>query len=157
MPAQVVKGVKEKDIQVSSSGIERKPILSSEKIHPEITETDREAEVHAESKLNEALGQDARLKDKFTVPEDLKDVLASPQDEASDVLKKGSTIVLPISQESYEAGKEVKDEGVVVDKSIVGTRSIVGLVMYATRTIKRLAHSTVKKVIFRKGEIKNAD
>lgn len=157
MPAQVVKDAKEKDIQITSSSGERKASVTSENVHPEITERDREAEVHVEGKLQESIGGDARVGDKQEIPGDLKDVIASPQDEASDVLKKGSTIVLPISKASYERGLLEKDEGAVINKEIVGTKSIIGAVTRAGRLIKMFAHSTVKKVMFKKGETENAN
>ena len=86
------------------------------------------------------------------IPPDLEDAgVINPQEEADKVIKTGSTLDLPISEEEYKRGKgqSVKGRWYSQEKEVVGVSSLVALALWVKRLIGR-AHKKTMKVIFRK-------
>ena len=72
-----------------------------------------------------------------------------PQEQADEVIRSGTTINLPISEDKYKKGLHQKVTGVVVNKVVVGASSFFTLATWIGRLIK-MAHKHTMKVIFRK-------
>lgn len=125
---------------------------SPEAILKEVQEREKTAAKEAEEKVQEALGEEARLKEpEVKLPPDVKDAgVVSPESDASEMLEKGSTIELPVSEEEYEKGEHVKISAKVNEKKeVFGVASIAALAMFVGRLIK-MAHHHAKKIVFRK-------
>lgn len=127
--------------------------LEEEKLLKEVVETSRQADLEAEKKVTEAIGNEARLaKPEIKVPPDIAEHgVKSPQAEASEIAQKGSTIELPISEDQYMVGEKMQASGRNVKGTIVGVSSLIALATFVGRIVK-LAHKHAKRIIFRKGE-----
>jgi len=94
----------------------------------------------------------ARLKEPTPkVGADISMHLKSPQEEADNVVKQGSTISVGVTQEEYEEGNKEKVEVKKDWTTLVywGPKSLVAAVIRAGRLIK-IAHTHALKVVFRK-------
>lgn len=81
---------------------------------------------------------------------DLEDAgVVNPQRAADQVIAKGASLNLPISEEEYKKGLKVKFAGKTFDKSFVGVSSLIALSMWVGRLIK-MAHKHTMRVVFRK-------
>lgn len=108
--------------------------------------SDRQAAEALKGALNEA----KRAAPEPELPPDVEDAgVKSPQKEADDVIARGSTLVLGVSEEGYEKGRRTKVRGTVVRGAIVGVSSISALAIWVGRMI-RVAHRHTKKIVFRK-------
>lgn len=116
-----------------------------------IVESDK-ADTEAEKKVQEQIGEARLSKPKIEIPEEVAaSGVKSRAKEASEVIVTGSTLVLPISEQDYEKGENVKVSGKTdKDKDVRGVLSISVFAMFITRLIK-MAHKHAKKVIFGKG------
>lgn len=86
------------------------------------------------------------------IPPDVADAqVTSPGLEAGDVIAKGPTINLSISENTYHAGLHQKVGGFVVDKIVVGASSLLALAMWTGRLIKMASKHAIK-LVFRKEE-----
>lgn len=84
------------------------------------------------------------------IPPDVADAqVTSPTLEAEDVVAKGPTINLAISENTYQKGLHQKVGGFIVDKIVVGASSLLALAMWTGRLIK-MAPKHAIKIIFRK-------
>ena len=94
---------------------------------------------------------------KAAVPEaelspDVEDAgVHSPQKKANEVIEKGSTLEIPISENTYDEAKGAKVRGKVFNKAVVGASSLAALALWAGRVIK-MAHKHAKRIVFRKGD-----
>lgn len=87
------------------------------------------------------------------IPPDVEDAgVFNPQQEADNVVKNGSNILLPIDEAEYKKAMKEAPGGrwYRYDKVIVGSRGIVALALWAKRMISK-AHKKAMKVVFRKG------
>ncbi len=119
----------------------------------EIQEREKEATKVAERELTETIGKEAKLKEpEPEIPPEVKEVgVKSPEKEASEILKKGATVDLAITEDTYKKGEQAKlDAKVTVKREVLGVASIIALAMYVGRMIK-MAHHHAKKVVFKKG------
>lgn len=115
-----------------------------------VVESDK-ADTEAEKKVQEQIGEARLSKPKIEIPEEVAaSGVKSRAKEASEVIVTGSTLVLPISEQDYEKGENVKVSGKTdKDKDVRGVSSIVVFAMFISRLIK-MAHKHAKKVIFGK-------
>jgi hypothetical protein len=141
-----------------TSAKESEPQRAQEaKLLGEIKEKSKELDLDAEKKISDAISGEVILRDKdIEIPPDLEaHGIKSPAAEASKVITHGSTLELPISEEQYKTDEKTKVDGVVSNNSILGVKSLAGLVIFIGRIIK-LGHHRMKKVIFRKPSSKKA-
>ena len=122
----------------------------------QIKELSREADVAAEKEVRAAIGEEARLSQgEPEIGPDLEDHgVRSPDKEASEVLKKGSVIELPLTEEEYRQAQKAKIAARVDDKkNVLGVSSIVALAMWVGRILKKMHGHAMKpvKIIFKKG------
>lgn len=124
--------------------------LDQDKLIKEVQERSRQADLEAEKQVEEAIGAEARLsKPQVKIGPDLADHgVKSPEQEASDVLKNGTTLELPITEAEYKKGEHTKANGDVINKSVIGVSSLLAMVLLFGKWIK-LAHKHAKKVIFK--------
>ena len=142
--AQKVSSVpKAKEQEIPTSGHEGE-ILS------EIVRSSEVLDKQAEGEIQKDLSE-ARLADgKIDIPPDVADAgLKSPQEDANEVIKKGTTLELPITESEYQMGLHTKVRAAVVNRVVFGVSGIVGLAMWIGRMIK-IAHKHAKRVVFRK-------
>ncbi len=131
---------------------EKEPAESADQQIHEIQERSKEADKQAEIEVQEALGEEARLKEpQIEIPPDVADArVVSPEKEASEALQKDTTVELPVTKEEYEKGEHTKlSAKVTVKKEVFGIASIIGLTLFVGRLIK-LVHHHAKKFVFRK-------
>lgn len=87
------------------------------------------------------------------IPPDVEDAgVVNPQEEADKVVKEGSTLDLPISEDEYKKGSSQSAKGrwYSQEKEVVGVNSLVALALWVKRLIGR-AHKKAMKIVFRKG------
>ncbi len=135
----------------SSKAKEIEPQRAEEKrLLDEVVEASEKQDKEAEEKLQESLGKEARLSQPHPkIAADVSDAgVVSPQRTASQVISKGPTVELPISEEEYVAGEKTKVKGNVADKEVIGVFSLAAFAMFIGRIIK-LAHKHAKRIIFR--------
>lgn len=120
----------------------------------EVKEKYREADLEAQKQVEKALGKETKSANgEVVIPPDLVDHgVKSPQDEASTVVERGSTIELPMSEDDYEGAEKSKISGKSLpDKEVIGVSSLAALAMFVGRLIK-VAHKHAKRLVFRKGD-----
>ena len=84
------------------------------------------------------------------IPPDVADAgVKSPIQEAQDVVKKGPTIEVPITEEEMNKGLHQKVTGKVVNKVVVGVSGLFALATWVARMVK-VAHKHAMRVVFRK-------
>ncbi len=142
------------DGQVTSRGLakEQESARKQEaKIVSEIIQTSREVDERAEKQIKAEL-TDAKLSTpEPTIPADVAESgVKSPDHEAEEVVKKGATIQVQITESEYKKGLHEKVGGIIKDKVVTGISSIVGLVAWIGRMIK-IGHNHTMKVIFKQG------
>lgn len=143
------------DVAISPSGSvvkEQEPAREQEaEVLSEIKEASKEADNEALEKVRQEIGHDAKLAhEEVEIGPDLEDHgVKSPEKEARRVLEKGSTLKLPISEEEYKKGEQVKVGGKVIDKMVIGVSSLAALAIWIGRLIK-MTHEKTLKVVFRK-------
>ncbi|GEM_PF-3576857 len=88
---------------------------------------------------------------KIEIPPDVADAgLSSPEADGEEVLKKGPTINVDITEEEYGKGLKMAADGQTdKEKTVFGTGSIVALAIWIKRMIK-LAHKHTMRIVFRK-------
>jgi len=124
--------------------------LEEDKLMSEIVVSSEAIDDKAEKEAKEALSEAKRSQPEPSIPPDVADAgMKSPLQEAESVIKKGSTIELPISQDLYEKGLHQKVGGFVVNKVVVGISSLYALASWAGRMIKIL-HKHSMRVVFRR-------
>ena len=121
-----------------------------EKIISEVIRTSEAADEQAEKEIQSAISE-ARLArpEPKLAPDVLDSGVKAPQLEANEVVTKGTTVELPISEDEYKKGLHQKVVGTVVNKVVVGASSFFALATWIGRLIK-IAHKHTMKVIFRK-------
>jgi len=140
---------------------EQEPSQSADKkeeqILSEIIRSTDAADEEAERKIQEEIQEAKLARPEPIIPSDLAESdIKSPQREANEVIVKGTTIELPISEDEYKKGLHQKIVSIVADKVVVGASSILALVIWVGRIIK-IAHKHTMKVIFRKSSFVEPD
>ena len=126
------------------------------KILSEIIKSSEAADEQAEKAIQEAITEAKLAKPEPKLAPDVADSgVKSPQQEADEVIIRGSTISLPIEEEEYKKGLHQKVAGAVANKVVYGVSGLFALATWVGKVIK-FAHKHAMKVVFRKGE-GNAD
>src|SRR3989344_1733793 len=120
------------------------------KILSEVIRTSEAADEQAEKEIQSAISEARLARPEPKLAPDVADSgVKAPQLEANEVITKGTTVELTISEDEYKKGLHQKVAGVVVNKVVVGTSSFFALATWIGRLIK-MAHKHTMKVIFRK-------
>ena len=103
-------------------------------------------------KVSAEIGEETRQSvPEIEIPPDVADAgVKSTGQEAQDVLKKGPTIEIPITEEEMNKGLHQKVTGKVLNKVVVGVSGLFALATWAARMVK-VAHKYTMRVVFRKG------
>lgn len=140
-------GVKEKE----PANVQDAPIAG-------IQERGAEADEVAEREIKSVL-KDARLSaPEPSISEDLKEAgVKSPQREASEVIKSGAGLQIPLTETEFQQAQHAKFSAKVTErKDVIGVSSIIALAMWVGRLIKLAHKHTMKKIVFRKGGSEDA-
>lgn len=98
----------------------------------------------------DAISQAKEARPEPEIAEDLKaGGVKSPQQEADEIIQKGSSVNLPLSEKEYNLGIHQKIKTAVVNKVVVGASSLFALATRIGRLIK-IAHKQFKMVVFKK-------
>ncbi len=124
-----------------------------DKLMAEIVSTSEVMRKEALDKLEKELPDIKRRE--LKMPADVEDAgVKIPEEDADKVIRDGTTLSLPVSDEVYNKGLSTKVSGKVVgavgDKLVVGVSSIAALAMWIGRLLK-MAHKHTMKIVFRKG------
>ncbi len=146
--------ISDKKEQISiRGGKELEGSVSEEKLLKEVVERSHEADLDAEKKVQESISEARLSKGDINLPADVADSgVKSREKEASEIVQRGSDLVLPMNEEDYKSQEIVKIEGRTDrDQDVTGVLSVAGLVALIGRVIKA-AHKHAKKVVFRNKE-----
>lgn len=137
-----VRGGKELDIR-----------QEEEKLLAKVVEKSREVDEEAEKKISEHITEARLASPEIAIPADVKATgVKSPQNDASEIAKKGSDLVLPITEQEIETGERVKVSAkTYINKDVVGVKSIAALAMLVKRLVK-IAHRHARRIIFKKND-----
>lgn len=135
-----VRGGKELDIR-----------QEEERLLAKVVEKSREVDEEAERKISEHISEAKLARPEVTIPDEVKAAgVKSPQNDASEIIKKGGDLVLPVDQNELESGEKVKVTGkTYITKEVVGVRSFAAFAMLLARLVK-IAHKHARRIIFRK-------
>ncbi|MEX2028414.1 MAG: hypothetical protein WD988_02840 [Candidatus Curtissbacteria bacterium] len=103
--------------------------------------------------LRETMPEVKSATPKIEISPDVADAgVKSPEAEAGEVVANGPTVNVDITEDKYEEGLKTKVIGKSdrVEKTVVGTASIVAMALWVGRLVK-LAHKHTMRVVFRKG------
>ncbi len=119
----------------------------------EVKEKYKEADLEAQKVVEQALGSEAKARAEVKIAPDLREAgVASHEENATDVIKKGSDLQIPISEDTFQAGRSVKLGGKrFINRNIVGVSSLAALVIFVGRLVK-VAHRHARRIIFRKSD-----
>src|SRR3989344_7645137 len=107
---------------------------------------DKEAAEKVSGEIEEARQSHPEIE----IPPDVADAgVKSPSQEAQDVVKKGPTIEVPITEEEMNKGLHQKVTGKVVNKVGIGVSGLFALATWVARMVK-VAHKHAMRVVFRK-------
>jgi len=143
----------------STKAKEQEPISATaakaeeDKLMAEIISTSEVMRKEALDKIEKELPDLKRQE--LKLPPDVEDAgVKIPEEEADKVVRQGTNLSLPVSEETYKKGQETKIEGKVEGapgaKIVVGVSSIAALAIWIGRLFK-LAHKHTMKIIFRGG------
>ena len=123
-----------------------------DKLMAEIVSTSEVMRREALDKLEKELPEIKRQE--LKLPPDVEDAgVKIPEEDADKVIRDGTTLSLPVSEDAYKRGMHVKVggkvEGTVGNKIVVGVSGIGALALWIGRLLK-MAHKHAMKVIFRK-------
>lgn len=129
-----------------------------DKLMAEIVSTSEAMDAEALAKLQKESPEIKRAQPEAKLPPDVEDAgVKVPEEEADKVIKEGTTLSFPVSEDVYKRGLQSavigKVVGAVGDKVVVGVSSIGALALWVGRLLK-MAHKHAMKVIFRKGDDK---
>lgn len=113
---------------------------------------DKEAAQKVSGEIKEA----KQARPEIEIPPDVADAgVKSPAQEAGEVIKKGSTIDVPMTEEEMKKGLHEKVAGTVVNRVVVGVSGLFALATWVARLVK-IAHKHTMRVVFRRDGGKNA-
>lgn len=143
------------DIGKDRGSKEREPKSLEDNLMTEIKTVSEAQDKQALEKLRGSMKEVKQAAPEPELSPDVEDAgVHSPQNKANEVIEKGSTLEIPVSEEVYGEAKKTKVGGKVFNKAVVGVSSLAAVAIWAGRIIK-MAHKHAKKIVFRKGE-KNA-
>ena len=119
----------------------------------EIKEVSDSHDKEALGVLRETMPEVKSASPKIEISPDVSDAgVKSPEAEAGEVLANGPAIDVDITQDKYEEGLATKVTGKSdrVEKTVVGTASIVAMALWIGRMMK-LAHKHTMRIVFKKG------
>src|SRR3989338_1024002 len=140
--------------QVPASGTlvkEQEPTATTEekKILSEIVKSSEAVDEQAEQEVVKAISEARLSTPEPKIPPDVSDSgIKNPNQEAREVITRGTTINLPIEEDEYKKGLHLKIKTAVVDKVVFGTSSLFALATWAGKIIK-FAHKHAMRVVFR--------
>jgi hypothetical protein len=124
---------------------EQEPKVSEEN---KIMAVDKELLVNVQGQVKEVV----QARPEPELPPDVADAgVISPIAKAEEVVKDGTTLTLPTTEEAYKRGLHLRFAGVVTSGVVMGASSLSALAMWIGRMIK-MAHKKAIKVVFRGGE-----
>lgn len=127
------------------------------KLVKEIVEKSDAIDKEGVKEVREAIAQAKEARPEPEIAQDLKSAgVRSPQQEADEVIQKGSSVNLPLSREEYNLGIHQKIKTAVVNKVVVGASSLFALATRIGRLIK-IAHKHAMRVVFKKGRSESAN
>lgn len=142
-----------------SSGKEGEPTISAEqsyidegKLVAQIETTSEELDKKALEVVEKELKDVQASYPQPNIPPDVEDAgVVSPQQEADNVVKNGTTISLPIDEHEFKKGLSERASGKWDNqaKEVVGVSSLVALAQWVKRIVAR-AHKKTMNVVFRK-------
>lgn len=132
---------------------EQEPVISFEdeaKIVAEIQDRSESLDREAIERVRAEIPETKQAMPEPELAPDLEDAgVVNPQKEADQVIAKGASLNLPISEDEYKQGLQIKFKGKTFDKSFVGVSSFIAFSMWVGRLIK-MAHKHAMKIVFRK-------
>jgi hypothetical protein len=130
---------------------DRSADLEEEKLMAEIRTTAEAADKQALEAIQGSLKEAKRASFEPELPPDVEDAgVVNPTKQAEEVVAKGTTINLPLTEEEYQKGLKTQIHGKSDEKnSVFGVASIAALAIFIGRLFK-LAHKHTMKVIFKK-------
>lgn len=121
------------------------------KILSEIVKSSEAVDEQAEQELVKAISEVRLSTPEPNIPPDVADSgVKSANQEAKEVITKGTTITLPIEESEYKRGLHLKIKTAVVNKVVYGTSSLFALATWVGKIIK-FAHKHAMRVVFRRG------
>lgn len=131
---------------------------SEEEILSEIVKTSEAADEQAEAKVKENLAIIRQEHDgKLTVPApklapDVADSgVKAPQSEANEVITKGTTLSVEMTEDEFSRGmKGIVSGKKSIEKVVFGVPSLIAFAFWVGRMIKK-AHGHAMKVVFKRG------
>ena len=158
MAAQtIVDDKKKQEDKPAPKAKEQEP--SGEKRDETLSELIQQVESHdkeAAEKVSGEIEEARQSLPEIEIPPDVADAgVKSPGQEAAEVVKKGPTIEVPMTEEEMNKGLHQKVAGKVVNRVVVGVSGLFALATWVARMVK-LAHKHTIRVVFRKG-INSAD
>ncbi len=144
---------KEQEPTAATEAIAR---AEEDKIMAEIYSTSEATRKEALDRIEKELPDLKEKRQELKLPPDVEDAgVKIPEEEADNVIKQGTTLSLPTSEEAYKNGQHTKVsgkiEGAPGQKIVVGVSSVAALAIWIGRLFK-LAHKQAMKVVFRKKE-----
>lgn len=143
--------------QVPASGTlvkEQEPAAATEekKILSEIVKSSEAVDEQAEQEVRKAISEARLSTPEPKIPADVADSgVKSANQEAKEVITRGTTINLPIEEDQYKKGLHLKIKTAVVDKVVYGASSLFALATWVGKIIK-FAHKHAMKVVFRRAD-----
>lgn len=124
-----------------------------DKLMAEIVSTSEAMDAEALSKLKKEAPEIKRAQPQPELKPDVEDAgVKIPEEDADRVVRQGTTLNLPVSEDVYKKGQHTKVsgkiEGAPGQKIVTGVSSIAALVIWVGRLFK-LAHKHAMKVVFR--------
>jgi len=152
MSAQTaITDTKKQEDPVSPKAKEQEPAV--EKKGEDLAGLIQEVETHdkeAAEKVSGEIKEARQSVPEIGIPPDVADAgVKSPSQEAQDVVKKGPTIEVSITEEEMNKGLHQKVTGKVVNKVVVGVSGLFALATWVARMVK-VAHKHTMRVVFRK-------
>lgn len=142
---------KKQEEPVSPKPKEQEP--ASEKTGEGLVELIRDVESHdkeAAEKVSGEIKEARQSVPEIEIPPDVADAgVRSPGQDAQDVIKKGPTIEVPITEEEMNKGLHQKVGGKVVNKVVVGVSGLFALATWVARMVK-VAHKHTMRIVFRR-------
>src|SRR3990167_618025 len=119
------------------------------KILSEIVKSSEAVDEQAEQEVVKAISEARLSMPEPKLPPDVADSgVKSANQEAKEVITRGTTINLPIEEDQYKKGLHLKIKTAVVDKVVFGTSSLFALATWVGKIIK-FAHKHAMRVVFR--------
>ena len=152
MAAQtIVDDKKKQEDKPAPKAKEQEP--SGEKRDETLSELIQQVESHdkeAAEKVSGEIEEARQSLPEIEIPPDVADAgVKSPGQEAAEVVKKGPTIEVPMTEEEMNKGLHQKVAGKVVNRVVVGVSGLFALATWVARLVK-VAHKHTMRVVFKR-------